>query len=67
MQTGVNENYVRLSVGIENVERALNRASLSQITELESHVSFLGTVHHRLRNYGESRGRLQPYSCSVAC
>ena len=30
--------------GIENVERALNRASLSQITELESRVSFLGTV-----------------------
>jgi biopolymer transport protein TolQ len=30
--------------GIENVERALTRASLSQITELESRVSFLGTV-----------------------
>jgi len=30
--------------GIENVERALNRASTSQITELESRVSFLGTV-----------------------
>lgn len=30
--------------GIENVERALNRASSSQITELESKVSFLGTV-----------------------
>jgi biopolymer transport protein TolQ len=30
--------------GIENVERALNRASLAQITELESRVSFLGTV-----------------------
>jgi biopolymer transport protein TolQ len=30
--------------GIENVERALNRASSSQITELESRVSFLGTV-----------------------
>lgn len=30
--------------GIENVERALTRASTSQITELESKVSFLGTV-----------------------
>ena len=30
--------------GIENVERALTRASLSQITELENRVSFLGTV-----------------------
>ena len=30
--------------GIENVERALNRASTSQITELESRVRFLGTV-----------------------
>jgi biopolymer transport protein TolQ len=30
--------------GIENVERALNRASTAQITELESKVSFLGTV-----------------------
>jgi biopolymer transport protein TolQ len=30
--------------GIENVERALQRASLSQITELEARVSFLGTV-----------------------
>jgi len=30
--------------GIENVERALHRASTSQITELESKVSFLGTV-----------------------
>ena len=30
--------------GIENVERALNRASTSQITELEARVSFLGTV-----------------------
>jgi len=30
--------------GIENVERALNRASTSQITELESRVSLLGTV-----------------------
>lgn len=30
--------------GIENVERALVRASTSQITELESRVSFLGTV-----------------------
>ncbi len=30
--------------GIENVERALVRASSSQITELESRVSFLGTV-----------------------
>src|SRR5499433_1467877 len=30
--------------GIENVERALNRASTSEITELESKVSFLGTV-----------------------
>ena len=29
--------------GIENVERALNRASTSQITELEARVSFLGT------------------------
>ncbi|MGQ0507993.1 MAG: MotA/TolQ/ExbB proton channel family protein [Myxococcaceae bacterium] len=30
--------------GIENVERALHRASTSEITELESKVSFLGTV-----------------------
>ncbi len=30
--------------GIENVERALNRASTAQITELENRVSFLGTV-----------------------
>jgi biopolymer transport protein TolQ len=30
--------------GIENVERALNRASTSEITELESKVSFLATV-----------------------
>jgi biopolymer transport protein TolQ len=30
--------------GIENVERALNRASTNQIMELESRVSFLGTV-----------------------
>jgi biopolymer transport protein TolQ len=30
--------------GIENVERALTRASMAQITELESRVSFLGTV-----------------------
>jgi biopolymer transport protein TolQ len=30
--------------GIENVERALNRASTSQILELEARVSFLGTV-----------------------
>lgn len=30
--------------GIENVERALNRAATAQITELESRVSFLGTV-----------------------
>ncbi len=30
--------------GIENVERALNRAATSQILELESRVSFLGTV-----------------------
>ncbi len=30
--------------GIENVERALNRASTSQIMDLESRVSFLGTV-----------------------
>jgi biopolymer transport protein TolQ len=30
--------------GIENVERALNRAATSQITELEHRVSFLGTV-----------------------
>jgi biopolymer transport protein TolQ len=30
--------------GIENVERALTRASTSQITELEAKVSFLGTV-----------------------
>jgi biopolymer transport protein TolQ len=30
--------------GIENVERALTRASTSEITELESRVSFLGTV-----------------------
>lgn len=34
----------RLGGGIENVERALNRASSSQITELESRISFLGTV-----------------------
>jgi biopolymer transport protein TolQ len=30
--------------GIENVERALYRASSSQITDLEARVSFLGTV-----------------------
>jgi len=30
--------------GIENVERALTRASTSEITELENRVSFLGTV-----------------------
>jgi len=30
--------------GIENVERALNRASTSEITHLESKVPFLGTV-----------------------
>jgi biopolymer transport protein TolQ len=30
--------------GIENVERALHRASTSEITELESKISFLGTV-----------------------
>ncbi len=30
--------------GIENVERALHRASTSEITELESRVAFLGTV-----------------------
>ncbi len=30
--------------GIENVERALNRAATAQIMELESKVSFLGTV-----------------------
>jgi biopolymer transport protein TolQ len=30
--------------GIENVERALNRASTSELTQLESKVSFLGTV-----------------------
>jgi biopolymer transport protein TolQ len=30
--------------GIENVERALARASSSEITELESRVSFLGTI-----------------------
>ena len=30
--------------GIENVERALNRASTAQLTDLESRVSFLGTV-----------------------
>ncbi|MBM7114155.1 MotA/TolQ/ExbB proton channel family protein [[Archangium] primigenium] len=30
--------------GIENVERALNRASTNQLTELEARVSFLGTV-----------------------
>lgn len=30
--------------GIENVERALNRAATAQITELENRVSFLGTV-----------------------
>ena len=30
--------------GIENVQRALNRASLSELTELEAHVAFLGTV-----------------------
>lgn len=30
--------------GIENVERALNRASTSELTELEGKVSFLGTV-----------------------
>lgn len=30
--------------GIENIERALNRASLAEITTLEAHVAFLGTV-----------------------
>ncbi len=30
--------------GIENVERALNRASTTQLTDLENRVSFLGTV-----------------------
>lgn len=30
--------------GIENVERALNRASLAELTTLEAHVSLLGTV-----------------------
>lgn len=30
--------------GIENVERALNRAATTQITELENRVSFLGTI-----------------------
>jgi len=30
--------------GIENVERALTRASTAQITELEHNVSFLGTI-----------------------
>lgn len=30
--------------GIENVERALQRASLAQVMELEARVSFLGTV-----------------------
>lgn len=30
--------------GIENVERALNRASLAEITTLEAHIAFLGTV-----------------------
>ncbi|MFZ5468542.1 MAG: MotA/TolQ/ExbB proton channel family protein [Myxococcota bacterium] len=30
--------------GIENVERALTRASLSELSELEAKVSFLGTV-----------------------
>lgn len=30
--------------GIENVERALNRAALAEITTLEAHVPFLGTV-----------------------
>jgi biopolymer transport protein TolQ len=30
--------------GIENVERALGRASLAEITSLEAHISFLGTV-----------------------
>ena len=39
--------------GIENVERALNRASTSQITELESRVSFLGTVMGILSAFNE--------------
>lgn len=30
--------------GIENVERALNRASSSELTDMESRVSFLGTI-----------------------
>jgi biopolymer transport protein TolQ len=30
--------------GIENIERALSRASSSEITELESRISFLGTI-----------------------
>lgn len=30
--------------GIENVERALSRAALAEITTLEAHIAFLGTV-----------------------
>jgi biopolymer transport protein TolQ len=30
--------------GIENIERALNRASSSELTDLESRISFLGTI-----------------------
>jgi biopolymer transport protein TolQ len=30
--------------GIENVERALNRASTTELTQLESRISFLGTI-----------------------
>ena len=30
--------------GIENVERALNRASSSELTDMESRISFLGTI-----------------------
>jgi biopolymer transport protein TolQ len=30
--------------GIENVERALNRASTAELTQLESRISFLGTI-----------------------
>jgi biopolymer transport protein TolQ len=30
--------------GIENIERSLNRAALAEITTMEAHVAFLGTV-----------------------
>lgn len=42
-QTGEGAMSERLG-GIENIERSLQRASLQEITTLEAHVPFLGTV-----------------------